>query len=145
MNKLELYAHTDDEGRLHIQNRARLLEWAKQHPGKNWIVKIERRGSKRSSPQNRYYHGVVVQEIRLGLINLGHELTHDETHYFLKQKFNAVPVPNKDGEVIELPGTTTDMTKTQFAEYIERIAQWAAEYLGIRIPEPNEHLEIKFE
>jgi hypothetical protein len=145
MEKCELHGYTDSNGVFHIQNRQRLQEWGRQNPNKQLLVTIGKRGSKRSSPQNRYYHGVVVQEVKLGLLNIGYEMTADEVHYFLKAKFNPVEIPNKEGEVIELPGTTTNLTKTQFGEYIERIAQWAAEYLGIRIPQPNESLEMKFE
>jgi hypothetical protein len=145
MERCELYGYITEMGVLHIQNRKRLEEWAQQYPGKQVMIKIERRGSKRSSPQNRYYHGVVVQEVKLGLLNIGYEMTAEETHFFLKSKFNPVQIPNKEGEAIELPGTTTNLTKTQFGEYIEKIAMWAVEYLRIRIPQPNEHLEMKFE
>jgi hypothetical protein len=145
MERLELHGYTDGNGIFHIQNRERLKEWARLYPNKQVVVKIEKRGSKRSSPQNRYYHGVVVQEVKLGLINIGYDMTAEEVHFFLKSKFNPVEIPNKEGEVIELPGTTTNLTKTQFGEYIERIAIWASEYLSIRIPQPNENLEMKFE
>lgn len=145
MEKCELYGYTDANGVFHIQNRERLKEWARLHPNKQLVVKIEKRGSKRSTQQNRYMWGVVVAEVRLGLLNIGYDMTAEEVHFFLKTKFNPVLIPSKDGEAIELPGTTTNLTKTQFAEYIEKIARWSAEYLGIRIPEPNEHLEMKFE
>lgn len=71
-------------------------------------------------------------------------MSHDETHYFLKQKFNPVQVPNKDGLAIELPGTTTELNKIEFSEYIERIAQWAAEYLSVVIPPANSDLKMQF-
>jgi hypothetical protein len=142
MEKLELSGHIDDVGVLHVHNRDRLAEWARQYPGKNIVVRFERKGSKRSNPQNNYYHGVVVQSVRLGLKEIGYDLTHEETHFFLKQKFNVVQIPNKDGEVIEVPGSTTQLTKSGFAEYIERIAQWCAEYLSVVIPAPNTELKM---
>lgn len=145
MEKLDLHGYTDGNGIFHIQNRKRLQEYAKQNPNKQFNVKIERRGAKRSLPQNSYYHAVVIQEIKLGFLNLGHEMNDDQVHYFLKEKFNPVPVENKDGVIIEMAGTTTQLTKTGFSEYIEKIARFAAEYLGVVIPAPNEHLEMKFE
>lgn len=142
MQKLELTGHIDDQGKMTIHHLPALEEWARQNPGRNILVKFERRGAKRSLPQNRYYHGIVVQSVMLGLREIGYSLSHDETHYFLKQKFNPVQVPNKDGLAIELPGTTTELNKIEFGEYIERIAQWAAEYLSIEIPAANADLKM---
>lgn len=142
MQKLELTGHIDDNGVMTIHHRPALMEWAAQNPGRNIIVKFEKRGSKRSLPQNRYYHGIVVQSVMLGLREIGYHISHDETHFFLKQKFNPVQVPGNGGAVIELPGTTTQLNKIEFSEYIERIAQWAAEYLSIEIPAANADLKM---
>lgn len=142
MQKLELYGHIDESGKMTIHHRPALEEWARQNPGRNILVKFERRGSKRSLPQNAYYHGIVVQSVMLGLREIGYSLSHDETHFFLKAKFNPVQVPNKHGEAIELPGTTTQLNKTEFSDYIERIAQWSAEYLGVVIPPANADLKL---
>lgn len=145
MEKLELHCYTDGNGVFHIQNRARLTEWGKMNPNKQLLMRVDKRGSRRSTQQNRYYFGVVVAEVRLGFIELGHEMTAEQTHDWLKEKFNPIAVENKKGVVVDMPGTTTQMTKTQFGEYIEKIARFAAEYLSIRIPSPNESLEMKFE
>jgi hypothetical protein len=144
MQKLELTGHIEDDGVLKIHNKNALNEWSAQNKGKNVLVRFERRGSKRSLPQNRYYHGVVVQMVMMGLRDIGYCLSHDETHFFIKQKFNPVQIPNKHGEAIELPGSTTQMNKTDFSEYIERIAQWAAEYLSVVIPPANSDLTMQF-
>lgn len=144
MQKLELTGHINDDGQIAIHHRPALEEWARQNPGRNILVKFERRGAKRSLPQNRYYHGIVVQSVMLGLRDIGYSLSHDETHFFLKQKFNPVQIPNKEGEAIELPGSTTQMNKTDFSEYIDRIAQWAAEYLSVVIPPANSDLNMQF-
>lgn len=144
MQRLELTGHIDDAGVLTIHNKIALKEWAMQNTGRNVLVKFEKRGSKRSLPQNRYYHGVVVQMVMMGLREIGYCLSHDETHFFLKQKFNPVQLPGNGGLVIEVPGTTTQLNKIEFSEYIERIAQWAVEYLNVVIPPANADLTIKF-
>lgn len=145
MERIELHGYITDNGVLHIQNRKRLEEWASQYPGKQVLIKIERRGVKRSTQQNRYLWGIVYEEVRLGFLNIGYEMTAEEVHYFLKERFNSVTVENKEGVIIEMPGSTTQLTKTQFSEYIEKIARFAAEYLSVKIPAPNENLEMKFE
>jgi hypothetical protein len=145
MEKLELLAYTTEAGIFHIQNKPRLQEWAKMNPGKQLMVRVDKRGARRSNQQSRYYWGVVIAEVRLGFINLGHELTAAETHFYLKERFNPVTIENKAGISIEVPGSTTQMTKTQFSEYIEKIARFSAEFLGVTIPAANESLEMKFE
>lgn len=145
MEKLELSGYTDSNGVFHIQNRKRLQEWGRMNPNKQFLITIGKKGSKRSTQANRYYWGVCVAEVRLGFLNIGYEMTAEQTHEWLKEKFNPVTVENKSGITIEMPGSTTQMTKTQFSEYIEKIARFAAEYLGVTIPAANENLEMKFE
>lgn len=142
MEDLELYAFSTDTGDFVIQNRELLDDFSKRFPGKRWLLKIMRRSAKRSNPQNRYYWGVVVHMIRMGLLNLGHDLNKDEVHGFLKQKFNAVQIVNGEGVVEEIPGSTATLNKIQFGEYLEKIFQWASEYLSITIPSPNEKLTL---
>lgn len=145
MEKLELYGHIDEQGTLHVHNRFRLLEWAKSYPGKNITIKFERKGSKRSSPQNQYYWGVVIKEISIRLRDLGHQwLTDEDVHDMMKLKFNNEQIVSEHGEVLELPKSTTTLTKPQFAEYVEKIRMWAADFLRIDIPDPNQSLTMQF-
>lgn len=143
MDKCELSGHISETGEVVIQNKRLLREWAARFKGKNVKIRIERAGSRRSNPQLNYYFGVVVETIRLALLELGHQMTKEETHDFLKGKFNSVSIANTHGEELQVPGTTTTMTKTEFSEYIERIAQWASEYLSVVIPAANENLELQ--
>lgn len=145
MEKLELYGSIDEKGALSVHNRQRLLEWARQYPGKNVVIKFERKGSKRSSPQNRYYWGIVIKEITLRLRELGHQwLTDEDVHDMMKLKFNHEQIVSEEGEVLELPKSTTTLTKTQFAEYVDNIRMWASGFLSIDIPDPNQDLTMQF-
>jgi hypothetical protein len=145
MEKLELYGSIDDKGALSIHNRQRLVEWARQYPGKNVVIKFERKGSKRSSPQNRYYWGIVIKEITLRLRELGHQwITDEDVHDMMKLKFNYEQIVSEQGEVLELPKSTSTLTKTQFAEYVDNIRMWAAGFLGVNIPDPNQDLMMQF-
>lgn len=144
MKSIELYGNISETGTLTIANRDRLTDWCKQHAGKQVKIKVEKKSAKRSLPQNSYYHGVVVELVREGLLDCGYSLSHDETHYFLKERFNQIEIPGKDGFVITVPGTTTELNKVEFSEYIERIAQWSAEYLNVVIPPANSDLKMQF-
>lgn len=144
MKSIELHGTISETGTLTIANRERLTDWCKQHPSKQVKIKVERRAAKRSLNQNSYYHGCVVEMVREGLLDCGYSLSHDEAHYFLKERFNPIEIPGKDGFVITVPGTTTGLNKIEFGEYIERIAQWSAEYLNVVIPPANSDLKMQF-
>jgi hypothetical protein len=113
------------------------------YEGKEIEVTLKKARSKRSDNQNRYYWGVVVEIVRQGLRDLGHRLDKDEVHYFLREKFNYKELVNEGtGESVKIPQSTTVMTKTEFGEYIEQIAQWSAEFLNVTIPEAGQQLEL---
>lgn len=111
-------------------------------PDGGYELKITKK-NKRSLSQNAYYWACVVPMIQQGLKDLGHDLALQETHDFMKARFNSREIVNPEtGEVISVPKSTSDLNKTQFGEYIERIQRFAAEYLDIVIPNPNEQVKI---
>lgn len=103
---------------------------------------------KRSSQQNRYYFGCCLPLVKEGLQDIGYRevKTNEDAHEVLKYLFLKKVIPNEEtGEVIETLGTTTKLSTTEFNEYIDQIIQWAAEYLSIQIPLPNEQLQINLQ
>jgi len=82
----------------------------------------------RSNQQNNYYHGVVVMMLAKEL-----GMTAMETHDALKIKF----LSRTDKKLLTVKSTTQLSTK-EFMEYTEAIQRWAAEFLNISIPNPNE-------
>lgn len=79
---------------------------------------------KRSSQQNRYYHGVVVPAYKTAFVSLGHKVTTKEVHNWIKQRF-----------VIE---STTKLSTTEWEEFIIKLQAYASNILNIQIPDPNE-------
>ncbi|WP_315823045.1 hypothetical protein [Paraflavitalea speifideaquila] len=144
MRNLELNASIDNTGKLTVHNRKRLDQYCLDNKGKEIKVKFERKAKTRSLPQNNYYWGVVVVEVRLGLLNIGYDMTTEEVHEFLKGNFNKQQLVNSDGVVMEFGGSTTEMTTVQMMEYVDKIAQWAAEYLSITIPLPDQELKFNY-
>jgi hypothetical protein len=90
------------------------------------IVRVHR--DQRTSPQNRYYWGVVVT---LLADHLG--LEKQELHESLKLKFLVI---NPDAPLPVARGTS-ELDTAEFADYVERCRRLAAE-LGCVIPAPGE-------
>lgn len=96
----------------------------------------------RSLQQNAFYHAVVVPMVFDGLRDAGFTVRHNEdAHEILKALFLKVR-EEKGGIVIERVKSTTELSTTEFNEYIQFITIWAADYLNISIPLPNEQLQI---
>ena len=108
-----------------------------------YYVKIEKK-NKRSLPQNAYYHGIIVPEIKRGMFEIGYdEISTNEVHEFLKTKFlQKETINKKTGEIIYVPGSTAKLTTIEFNEFLDKCQRFAAEYLGIVILDPNQQSVI---
>lgn len=111
------------------------------------FVTIEKASKKRSSPQNRYYWGVVVPLVRKGFLENGwesYELSSDQVHDCIKHKFCRTELVNHDtGEIIESVKGTSEMTTSEFMDFIVIVQQWSATFFNIDIPDPNQEWFIQ--
>ncbi len=87
----------------------------------------------RSNNQNSYYWGVVIDLLAQ---ETGNESS--DIHEALKIKFLLKRI-DIFGNKIASVGSTADLTSLEFDGYIEKIRVWAAEFLKIIIPLPNEY------
>lgn len=106
---------------------------------KDLAVTIEVKPTKkyRSVFQNSYYWAVVITLIASRLKELGHDVDKDLTHEFLKGRFLYTEM-NTGEETMRIPRKTSDLSTTEFEEYVEVVKQFAAETLEIFIPDPND-------
>lgn len=106
---------------------------------------IKKKG-RRSIPLNNYYWGCVVEYQQEGFQNIGYDWSKEQVHEFNKAEFNYIEIVNPaTGEVKRAPRTTTDLTNTEFLEFLERIKQFSAEWLNTYIPDPNQQAEIEYQ
>lgn len=145
MTDIQLRYFGEMRENLHIYNRKQLLQDLQQFAGKKLEIIIRLKRNRRSIEQNRYWWGVVVPMVQAGLIELGYRIDKEQTHEFLKDKFNKIELVNEQtGEIIKTTGSTTRLTTTEMMEIIAEVQQWAAEYLSINIPDPGEQVQIEF-
>lgn len=136
MNKVTAIGHIKD-GILKIVNRRLFDNDIKTMTECDVTITIERKSRKRTSQQNRYYWGCVIVLAKRGFNDLGHDLNDEDTHTFLKSKFNPKDIVFQDtGEVFTFGASTTEMDTIDFNLYIEKIQQFAAEILNVIIPDP---------
>ena len=116
-----------------LDSKRRLYDILKSLTGIR-LVKIEKYSKKRSSPQNRYYHAVVLKYLS--------EVTGysvEEMHEVCKLKFMPYERVNRaTGEVQTFGKSTTGLNTAEFEEYLDNIRIWAINDLDCLIPLPNE-------
>jgi hypothetical protein len=124
---------------------------AKYFDGKEIQIIIERKKKTRSSSQNRYYWGVIVDTLRKSFQEYSPDqlVTKEIVHELLKDRFlpivtggNPPQVVTPLGEVLDCPYTTTVLSKKEMVYYCDLIKQWGLE-MNIYIQDPWERFEDK--
>lgn len=135
-------------GQLKIVNRKHFDADLEGFEGSRVIITLKKYRKSRSTKQNAYYHGCVIPYVIDGLVDMGTSkglLSSENVHEMLKAKFLGEDIANENGEFIRINRSTTDLTTTEFMEYIADIQQFAAEFLGINIPDPGEQSDMQFD
>jgi len=143
MREVYTYGRITD-GVLTIHRRAEFNKAIRGITDGRVILTVSKIYNKRSSVQNAYYWGVVINEFREGFKEMtGDDITAEEAHEVLKEKCNGKEIVNREtGEVMSVGKTTTTMTTVEFMEYFARCGKFILEWFGREVPEPNEQLEI---
>ena len=139
--KTQVFIHITNN---QITNKQVIRKAFEQLKDGRYLVEIQN-NKHRSTQQNRYYFGCVLPLVKDGLIEVGYrEINSNESvHDLMKFMFLKKQIVNEQtGEVIETIGSTTDLTTIEFNDYIDRIAQFAAEFLGLAIPPPNTQVDM---
>lgn len=146
--KLEYYGKVSASGEITLPKRMR-NELVSLFAGHKIHVIVKRNRKRRSLHQNDYYWAVIVPYILRGFIEFGNQLQEGNQehlkliHEFLKGRFlYGEELYDANGEVHSMPPTTTILTTTEAEEYYDQCRQFAAEYLNVVIPLPNEQVEI---
>lgn len=99
--------------------------------GKDARITITRDVRTRTTKQNRYYWGVVIDMIAG---HTGH--TPEEVHEAMKMEFLGRRFMSFGGKEIEVSKSTRDQDTLEMTNYIERVRAFAAEFLKLNIPDP---------
>lgn len=142
---MKFTARVDKDGVMRIVNRAYFDKFLKTELAEKEVtIEVKKKTRQRSNQQNAYYHSCVISILRNAFKDIGHNLSNEEVHLFLKTKFLKESIANENGEYIgEKIGSTADLTTTQFMEYILQIQQFAAESLNVVIPDPETQIQIE--
>lgn len=146
MKVIEANGRINGNGRLVISDsdRVMFLSQISKERNKSVVIRVKISGKQRSLWQNNYYYGVVVALVQSAISEeWGETMTKEDVHELLKQQCNWVEkFSHHTGESIKVARTTTSLSTVEFEEYLERCRRFAAEFLNIDIPLPNEQTEL---
>jgi hypothetical protein len=129
---------------IHIYRANEMKEMVlRNFAGMDIELTICKKRKRRSLMQNSYYFGVVLPVVCKGLSDAGYKVSKESTHEFLKSMFNKKELVNEQtGEILHTIGSTAKMTTSEMMDYFAEITQWAAEFLNVQIPQPNEQIKL---
>jgi hypothetical protein len=110
-------------------NKRDWLDYMEKNDGKALVVDIEREYGTRSDNQNRYYW------LCLGVISNHTGYSSTELHELFKRLFLPPKIKKILGREVKWPASTTELNKSDFAEYMLRIGAEVAT-MGITLPTP---------
>jgi hypothetical protein len=107
-------------------NQARLRAFLADHEGKEF--RVDQVQTKRSHSQNNFYW------MYLGIIERETGNNGDDLHEFFKRKFLPPRFATVLGQEIKLPASTTTLSKSAFADYLDCISALT----DVPLPSPSD-------
>jgi hypothetical protein len=126
-----IFTGSIDKGKLILDQPERYLVHLAGLNNRRIELILRKRRSKRSDNQNRWYWGVCVEILAN---HCGYEA--DQMHEALKWKFLSGMVPDNNG--LTTVRSTAKMSTDEFIKYTNQVVRWAAEELGVFIPDPRQ-------
>lgn len=131
------------------RNKTLIKQAIESFDGKTIVITIEKAKNTRSNQQNRFYWGVVIPIIQQGLKDATGEFRSAESiHYGILLPLFAPTneIVNTDtGQVLTEKISSSEMTTSQFMDFVVSVQQWAAEFLGVDVPNPNEEILLNLD
>jgi len=126
------------ESTLPILTDQRLLDFVASFKHETYVtVSIKKTVSKRSNRQNKYWW------LCMQLISDYTGFTKDEAHDHCKQVLCMRDKVNQGtGEVMRVVKSTTEYNKTEFATLVNELQRYAAETIGVVLPDPETQINI---
>lgn len=106
---------------------------------KPYRVSIGVEKSQRTKDQNRLYW------LWLNCISDESGNSVDDLHEYLKHKFLNTYARVIYGEEVKSTQSTTELNTDEFTKYLEKVQIWAANELGITLPNPDDLIYSMFE
>ena len=137
-DRFDTVVYVDKDGVAKMFNSAAMTSFFARYPNQRFELSV-RKG--RSREQNSYYWAVLTQ------IQDETGTDKDILHEIFRFKFLQVQtgmIDEETGEESIYLKSTTELSKQEFVEYVDKIVRYAAHTLHIIIAPPGEQIEANF-
>ena len=123
-----------DKGKVSFQNRPLFDQYIKSFKDGTLLeIIVKKFKETKSDPLRKYYFGVVMK-----LLSEETGYTKDEMHDAMKAKFASTYGENDLLIIQSVFSNKSKMSIEDKQDFIEQVKRWAATYLSLYIPDPNE-------
>lgn len=135
---MKLYLHGKIEcNRFLPENPEYFKNVFRSFEGKRVTLTVGRYRKPRSDMENRYYWGVVVNMISDAMGESDKEYVHEILKSLFLEEVKYKTVGDRQIKLKRVK-STTELSTVEMESYMESIRRWAASFLGVVIPEPNQ-------
>lgn len=126
-------------------NLKNLYSFFRATPDGSYMLSITKQRKGRTLNQNEWLWGCVYPILLDALLDAGWEFTSvEQVHEFFKKLMAQDRVVNYEtGEIVEIPKSTATMDTQQFSTYIDKLREYAEEFLNVTIPRPDKDWRVK--
>lgn len=125
-----------------IDNKKTVKTFFESLPDGRYLIEADN-SKKRTHPQNRYLHGVLIPEFRKALNSVGYNevQTNEHAKLIMKSMFLTREIVNEEtGEMIKYTQDTHNLSTVELGELIEGVIRFSAENMSYIIPYPSEQV-----
>lgn len=136
--EIMLLVTTDEHGKAIIHSKELMHEFFLQNKSTSFLMNLKVIKDKGTDKQRAFYWAAIVPKFRFALLEAGYQLTANEVHEYLKYNCpfmrKQVTVNDPNGiRFIEVMKSVSDLSRKEFAEYIEWLGQYGAEKFSLQI------------
>lgn len=93
--------------------------------------------------QNGYYHFIFLDDLATALSEAsGMYVSKKDAHTFMCNKFWGKEMVLDTGEIVQLPGSSSDKSTAEYEDILQRARDWCWDLLHFKIRLPNEQGEL---
>jgi hypothetical protein len=142
MRTLKYIADKKKDGPFKIVNADQMKRELNELPSGRYDITIKKRHKKASALQFSYLYSVVYPMFLVAAWDSGYTAEDfanvDELDVWCKTQWANKPITNRHtGEVVRVPVKKSKFTTTDEMAYCDILRDYASEYLGVFIPDPD--------
>lgn len=144
-----IIVHTNEDCTIHFPRETYVYKDLKDTFGDQTKVTVEvkTRRKPRTLKQNsvlHWYINAIADETGMAPDDVKEVLRHKFLSEDILDRNGEIMADKASGEVIKRYKSTAELSTIQMLTFTEEIRMWAADFLSLHLPLPNEEVELKF-